>query len=65
MAVDLFGVMLGTRFAARAMANRGGGSIINTASTTATVPGLGSLSYRLLKRVSGISRRTRDRLGKI
>ncbi len=49
MAVDLFGVMLGTRFAARAMANRGGGSIINTASTTATVPGLGSLSYRAAK----------------
>ena len=49
MAVDLFGVMLGTRFAARAMAKLGGGSIINTASTTATVPGLGALSYRAAK----------------
>ena len=49
IAVDLFGVMLGTRFAARAMAKQGGGSIINTASTTATVPGLGALSYRAAK----------------
>jgi NAD(P)-dependent dehydrogenase (short-subunit alcohol dehydrogenase family) len=49
MAVDLFGVMLGTRFGARAMAKQGGGSIINTASTTATVPGLGALSYRAAK----------------
>ena len=49
MAVDLFGVMLGTRFAARAMAKSGAGSIINTASTTATVPGLGILSYRAAK----------------
>jgi NAD(P)-dependent dehydrogenase (short-subunit alcohol dehydrogenase family) len=49
MAVDLLGVMLGTRFAARAMKQFGGGSIINTASTTATVPGLGILPYRAAK----------------
>ena len=49
MAVDLLGVMLGTRYAARAMRDSGGGSIINTASTTATVPGLGILSYRAAK----------------
>jgi NAD(P)-dependent dehydrogenase (short-subunit alcohol dehydrogenase family) len=49
MAVDLLGVMLGTRYAARAMRECGGGSIINTASTTATVAGLGILSYRAAK----------------
>ncbi len=49
MAVDLLGVMIGTRCAARAMRDSGGGSIINTASTTATVPGLGILSYRAAK----------------
>lgn len=49
MAVDLLGVMVGTRFAARVMAKRGGGSIINTASTTATAPGLGILCYRAAK----------------
>jgi NAD(P)-dependent dehydrogenase (short-subunit alcohol dehydrogenase family) len=49
MAVDLLGVMLGTRFAARAMSKTGGGTIINTASTTATVPGIGILSYRAAK----------------
>jgi len=49
MAVDLLGVMLGTRFAARVMSKSGGGSIINTASTTATVPGLGIWSYRAAK----------------
>jgi NAD(P)-dependent dehydrogenase (short-subunit alcohol dehydrogenase family) len=49
MAVDLLGVMLGTRYAARAMRESGGGSIINTASTTATVAGLGILSYRAAK----------------
>jgi len=49
MAVDLLGVMLGTGLAARAMRGTGGGSIINTASTTATVPGLGILSYRAAK----------------
>jgi NAD(P)-dependent dehydrogenase (short-subunit alcohol dehydrogenase family) len=49
MAVDLLGVMLGTRYAAQTMRSFGGGAIINTASTTATVPGLGILSYRAAK----------------
>ncbi len=33
VSVDLLGVMLGCRWASRAMARNGGGSIINTAST--------------------------------
>ncbi len=45
MAINLLGVMVGTREAARHMAKGGGGSIINIASTGALQPGPGLWAY--------------------
>ena len=47
MAVDLYGVMVGTQRAARAMGE--GGSIINTASIAGTTSGIGLMTYRAAK----------------
>jgi len=49
MAVNLYGVMLGSQLAARHMAEHGGGSIINTTSIAALKPGGGVMSYRASK----------------
>lgn len=49
MAVNLFGVMVGSQRAARHMVEHGGGSIINTASIAALRPGPGVMSYRASK----------------
>jgi NAD(P)-dependent dehydrogenase (short-subunit alcohol dehydrogenase family) len=49
MAVNLFGVMIGSQRAARHMAKHGGGSIVNTTSIAALRPGGGVLSYRASK----------------
>ena len=49
MAVNLFGVMVGSQRAARHMAKHGGGSIINTTSTAAIKPGRGVMIYRAAK----------------
>lgn len=49
MAVNLFGVMVGSQRAARHMASSGGGSIINTASIAALKPGGGVMTYRASK----------------
>src|SRR3989344_3544854 len=40
IAVNLFGVMIGSQYAWRHMAKNGGGSIINTSSIAALTPGL-------------------------
>jgi NAD(P)-dependent dehydrogenase (short-subunit alcohol dehydrogenase family) len=47
--VDLKGVMLGTQRAARHMAERGGGAIVNTASIAALTGGAGPIVYRVAK----------------
>jgi NAD(P)-dependent dehydrogenase (short-subunit alcohol dehydrogenase family) len=49
MAVDLFGVMLGSRCAARHMVDHGGGVIVNVASAAGIDPGVGMLPYRAAK----------------
>jgi NAD(P)-dependent dehydrogenase (short-subunit alcohol dehydrogenase family) len=49
MALNLRGPMLGMKHAARHMANRGGGSIINTCSTAGIFPGIGIPFYRAAK----------------
>jgi NAD(P)-dependent dehydrogenase (short-subunit alcohol dehydrogenase family) len=49
MAVNLFGVMVGTQRAARHMAEHGGGSVINTTSISALTGGAGPLTYRISK----------------
>ena len=49
MAVNLFGVMVGSQRAARHMAKTGGGSIINTTSTAGIKPGRGVMIYRAAK----------------
>ena len=49
MAVNLFGVMVGSQRAARHMAKSGGGSIINTTSTAAIKAGGGVMTYRASK----------------
>ena len=49
MSVNLFGVMLGCRFAGKYMACHGGGSIINTASIGGSFPGFGITTYRAAK----------------
>jgi NAD(P)-dependent dehydrogenase (short-subunit alcohol dehydrogenase family) len=49
MAVNLFGVMIGSQRAARHMAKNGGGSIINTSSIGAIKAGGGVMSYRASK----------------
>jgi NAD(P)-dependent dehydrogenase (short-subunit alcohol dehydrogenase family) len=47
--VNLFGVMLGSQSAGRHMAANGGGSIINIASSAATLAGYGVMAYRASK----------------
>jgi NAD(P)-dependent dehydrogenase (short-subunit alcohol dehydrogenase family) len=49
MALNLRGPMLGMKHAARHMAKRGGGSIINTCSTAGIFPGIGIPFYRAAK----------------
>lgn len=49
MAVNLYGVMVGSQRAARHMAEHGGGSIINTTSIAALKPGAGAMCYRASK----------------
>jgi NAD(P)-dependent dehydrogenase (short-subunit alcohol dehydrogenase family) len=49
MAVDLFGVMVGSRCAALQMVDNGGGVIINVASVAGVRPGVGFLPYRAAK----------------
>jgi NAD(P)-dependent dehydrogenase (short-subunit alcohol dehydrogenase family) len=49
MALNLRGPMLGMKHAARHMAKRGGGSIINTCSTAGIFPGVGIPFYRAAK----------------
>jgi NAD(P)-dependent dehydrogenase (short-subunit alcohol dehydrogenase family) len=49
MAVDLFGVMVGSQWAARHMVAHGGGVIINVASAAGIDPGIGMLPYRAAK----------------
>lgn len=49
IAVNLFGVMAGTRAAAQHMVAQGRGSIINTASIAATAGGAGPIVYRVSK----------------
>jgi NAD(P)-dependent dehydrogenase (short-subunit alcohol dehydrogenase family) len=49
MEVNLFGVMLGTREAARYMSTHGGGAIINVASVGGLQPGGGVMTYRASK----------------
>jgi NAD(P)-dependent dehydrogenase (short-subunit alcohol dehydrogenase family) len=49
MAVNVYGVMVGSQRAARHMASNGGGSIINTSSTAAVKAGGGVMTYRASK----------------
>ncbi|MEX1009331.1 MAG: SDR family oxidoreductase [Acidimicrobiia bacterium] len=49
MAVNLFGVMVGSQRSARHMAEHGGGSIINTSSIAALTGGAGPIMYRAAK----------------
>lgn len=49
MAVNLLGVMLGSQRAARHMARHGSGSIINTTSIAALLPGGSVMTYRASK----------------
>lgn len=49
MAINVKGVMLGTQIAARHMAAKGGGSIINTSSISGIHAGFGFFSYRASK----------------
>jgi NAD(P)-dependent dehydrogenase (short-subunit alcohol dehydrogenase family) len=49
MAVNLFGVMVGSQRAARHMAEHGGGVIINTTSIGGVNPGTGVTAYRAAK----------------
>jgi len=58
IAVDLLGPMLGARFAGRYMADRGGGCILSTASTSALYGGFGIIPYRAAK--AGVVSMTRS-----
>ena len=49
MAVNLWGVIIGSQRAARHMATHGGGSIVNTASIAALTGGAGPIVYRASK----------------
>jgi NAD(P)-dependent dehydrogenase (short-subunit alcohol dehydrogenase family) len=49
MAVNLFGVMVGTQRAARHMAQHGGGAIVNTTSIGGINAGAGVMAYRATK----------------
>lgn len=57
VAVDLFGVMVGSSCAARAMVGRGG-SIVNIGSGGGVNPGVGMLPYRAVK--AGVAHFTRS-----
>jgi NAD(P)-dependent dehydrogenase (short-subunit alcohol dehydrogenase family) len=57
VAVDLFGVLAGSRAAALHMADHGGGAIINIASGAGITPGVGMLPYRAAK--AGVAHLTR------
>src|SRR3546814_4204884 len=47
--INLFGVMTGCQYAAKHMANNGGGAIINNASIAGLLPGQALMSYRASK----------------
>jgi NAD(P)-dependent dehydrogenase (short-subunit alcohol dehydrogenase family) len=49
MGVNIFGVMIGTQRAARHMAERGGGAIVNTTSIGGMNAGSGVMAYRASK----------------
>jgi NAD(P)-dependent dehydrogenase (short-subunit alcohol dehydrogenase family) len=49
MAVNIFGVMVGTQRAARHMAEQGGGAIVNTTSIGGINAGAGVMTYRASK----------------
>lgn len=49
MDINLLGIMLGTKLAARYMADHGGGSIINTTSIAAMTPSASMINYHLSK----------------
>jgi NAD(P)-dependent dehydrogenase (short-subunit alcohol dehydrogenase family) len=49
MAIDLLGVMAGTREAARYMSEHGGGSIVNISSIGGIVPSAGNWTYHVAK----------------
>jgi NAD(P)-dependent dehydrogenase (short-subunit alcohol dehydrogenase family) len=49
MAVNIFGVMVGSQRAARHMAAHGGGAIVNTTSIGGINPGAGVMAYRATK----------------
>ena len=49
MAIDLLGIMLGTKLAGRYMADHGGGSIINISSLAGMQPSASLLNYHLAK----------------
>ncbi len=49
MGVNVLGVMAGTKFAARHMAEHGGGSIVNLSSIGGTLAGGGVMTYRASK----------------
>jgi NAD(P)-dependent dehydrogenase (short-subunit alcohol dehydrogenase family) len=49
IAVNLYGVMIGSQYAGRHMAKHGGGTIINTSSLAALKPGLPLITYRAAK----------------
>ncbi|WP_327400362.1 SDR family oxidoreductase [Streptomyces sp. NBC_01288] len=57
VSVDLFGVMLGSRYAALHMVGHGGGVIVNVASAAGIDPGTGMLPYRAAK--AGVAHFTR------
>jgi NAD(P)-dependent dehydrogenase (short-subunit alcohol dehydrogenase family) len=49
MAIDLLGVMAGTREAARYMSEHGGGAIVNISSIGGIIPGAGNWTYHVAK----------------
>jgi NAD(P)-dependent dehydrogenase (short-subunit alcohol dehydrogenase family) len=49
MSINLYGIMAGTQIAGRWMAKNGGGSIINTSSSSGVQPGLALMTYRSAK----------------
>lgn len=57
MAIDLFGVLVGSQCAARHMVDHGGGAIINISSAAGVDPGVGMLPYRAAK--AGVAHLTR------
>ncbi len=47
--INLYGVMMGSRYAGKYMAKNGGGVIINNASIAGVLPGQAMMSYRVTK----------------